>query len=92
MLIAEGCREIDFGGRRYYAGDGSRKSYEQGGVFRDMPDDAARQAVKIGGAVASVSGCGSRRDGYRCPACGFGSWVKTCSRCGAECERERGRQ
>jgi hypothetical protein len=82
VLIAEGCREVDFGGRRYYARD-----YQQGGSF-DMPDAAARQAVRIGGAIASVSGCGSRKDGYRCPACGFGSWVKICSRCGAECVRE----
>jgi hypothetical protein len=87
-LLAEGCREIDFAGRRHYAGDGSRRSYERGGLFRDLSAAAARQLVKIGGAVASEAGTTARGIGYRCPACGFGSFVRRCSRCGAECERE----
>ena len=88
VLIAEGCREVDFGGVRHYA-RGGRKGYEQGGSF-DMSPAAARQAVKIGGAIASEAGTTSSGIGFRCtgPGCGFGSFVKTCSRCGAECERE----
>ena len=36
----------------------------------------------------SLSG-GTRRDlGYRCPSCGFGSFLKTCGRCGGTCEKE----
>jgi hypothetical protein len=31
---------------------------------------------------------GRARSGYRCPTCGFGSYVVTCSRCGGTCERE----
>ena len=82
VIIAEGCREVDFAGRRYYA-----RNYRQGGSF-DMSTTAARQAVKIGGAIASEAGATSRGTGYRCPGCGFGSFVKTCSRCGGECLRE----
>jgi hypothetical protein len=86
VLIAEGCREVDFGGVRHYA-RGGQKGYQQGGSF-DMSPAAARQAVKIGGAIASEAGTTSRTIGWRCPSCQFGSFVKTCSRCGAECERE----
>ena len=82
VIIAEGCREVDYGGRRHYA-----RNYQQGGLF-DMSDAAARQAVKIGGAIASLAGAAGRAIGWRCPACGFGSFVRTCSRCGTECVRE----
>lgn len=85
VLIAEGCREVDFGGRRHYA-RGGRKGYEQGGSF-DMSDAAARQAVKIGGAIASVGGPVMGR-GWVCTGCGFVAVVKTCSRCGSECVRQ----
>ena len=82
VIIAEGCREVDHAGRRYYA-----RNYRQGGSF-DMPDAAAKQAVRIGGAIASLAGTTRRAAGWRCPACGFGSFVRRCSRCGTECERE----
>lgn len=29
------------------------------------------------------------KGGFRCKACGFGSWFKTCSRCGGECEKDK---
>ena len=88
VIVAEGCREIDSpSGRRYYAGRGDRKGYMQGGSFDMSPEDA-RLAVKMGGALASLTGPARRSVGWRCPACGFGSWVRTCSKCGAECERE----
>jgi len=86
VIVAEGCREIDSGGTRYYA-RGGRRGYMQGGSF-DMSDGDARLAVRMGGAVASLAGTARRSDGFRCPGCGFGSWTKTCGRCGGECERE----
>ena len=88
VIFAEGCREIDspLTGRRYYA-RGGRKGYEQGGAFDMHPADA-KLAVKMGGAVASLAGATRRRLGFRCPACGFGSYLRRCGRCGAECERE----
>jgi hypothetical protein len=86
VIIAEGCREVDFGGVRHYA-RGGQKGYQQGGSF-DMSPAAARQAVKIGGAIASEAGTTSRSVGWRCPECSFGSFVRACSRCGSECVRE----
>lgn len=88
VIVAEGCREIDspLTGRRYYARGGPR-GYTQGGSFDMHPADAA-MAVKMGGAIASEAGATRRGVGYRCGGCGFGSFVRTCSRCGAECERE----
>jgi hypothetical protein len=86
VIIAEGCREVDVGGTRYYA-RGGKRGYLQGGSF-DMDPAHARMAVQLGGAIASLAGAARRSDGFRCPSCGFGSWVRTCSRCGSECERE----
>lgn len=85
VLVAEGCREIDSGGTRYYA-RGGRKGYLQGGLF-DMSDADARRAVKMGGSVASLAGTARRSSGFRC-GCGFGSYTRICGRCGSECERE----
>ncbi len=87
VIVAEGCREIDApSGRRYYA-QGGRKGYQQGGSFDMTPGDA-KAAVAMGGAIASLSGPTRSSVGFRCTACGFGSFVKTCSRCGSECVRE----
>jgi hypothetical protein len=86
VIFAEGCREIDVGSVRHYA-RGGQKGYMQGGSF-DMSPAAARVVVRAGGAIVSEAGTTSRSVGWRCPECQFGSFVKTCSRCGAECERE----
>lgn len=88
VIVAEGCREIDspYSGKRYYA-QGGRKGYSQGGSF-EMDAADAKLAVRMGGAIASESGPTRRGIGYRCPDCGFGSFLKSCSRCGSECERE----
>lgn len=88
VIVAEGCREIDspLTGQRYYARGGA-KGYRQGGSFDMAPADA-RMAVKMGGAIASEAGSTRRGIGFRCRSCGFGSFVRTCSRCGGECERE----
>lgn len=60
-----------------------------GRVFDMTPSDA-RAVVQLGGALASLSGTTRRAIGWRCPdpACGFGSFVRVCSRCGGECVRE----
>jgi len=86
VLMAEGCREIDAAGRRHYA-VGGHAGYRQGGLF-DMSDAAARLVVRAGGAIASLNGAAARSAGFRCPQCGFGSWLRACGRCGAQCDRE----
>lgn len=90
VIFADGCQQIDspVSGRRYFARGG--RAFEgdvRGGVF-EMSDADARLAVKAGGAIASLVGVTRRRSGWRCPECGFGSFVKRCSRCQSECERE----
>jgi hypothetical protein len=96
VIVADGCQQIDspLTGTRYYARGG--RAFEgnvRGGVF-EMSDADARLAVRMGGAIASMAGAARRVIGWRCPCCGFGSFLKTCSRCaarsccGAECERE----
>lgn len=83
VLFANGCREFDApSGRRYYA-----REYRQGGTFDVSPSDA-KAMVEMGGAYASLAGSTGKQLGFRCPSCGFGSYLKTCGRCGAECERE----
>lgn len=80
-ILANDIAQIDgLSGRRY---GGNRP----GQVFDMTPGDAAA-VVKLGGALASLSGTTRRSIGYRCPGCGFGSCVRRCSRCGSECHRE----
>jgi hypothetical protein len=87
VIVAAGCREIDApSGRRYYA-RGGKRGYQQGGLFA-MSDADAKLAVRMGGAIASLAGTAPRSAGFRCPECDFGSWLRVCGRCGAECERE----
>jgi hypothetical protein len=59
----------------------------RGGVF-EMSDSDAKLAVRAGGAIASLAGVTRTRLGWRCPSCGFGSFLRICGRCGAECQRE----
>jgi hypothetical protein len=92
VIVADGCHQLDspLTGRRYYAkGARALEGSVRGGVFDMHPADAA-MAVKMGGAIASEAGTARRALGWRCPACGFGSFLKRCGRCGAECEREGG--
>ena len=88
--MADGCHQIDspVTGTRYYAkGARAFEGSVRGGVF-DVADVDARLIVGAGGAIASLAGTAARKTGWRCPACGFGSYLKACGRCGAECERE----
>jgi hypothetical protein len=75
VVLDRGCREIDgLSGRTYAAPNG---------VFDVEPRDA-KGIVAIGGAVCSLAGTTRRRQGYRCVECGFGSFFRTCGRCGGE--------
>lgn len=83
VILGNDVAQVDgLTGRRYGGNTPGR-------VFDMAPEDA-RAVVKLGGAVASLSGTARRRAGYRCvnPRCQFGSWVKRCSRCQGECARE----
>ena len=93
VIVADGCQQIDspLSGTRYYArGASAFEESVRGGVF-EMSDADARLAVKMGGAIASLAGTARRTTGWRCGACGFGSYLRKCGRCGAECQREGAR-
>ncbi|MEU0516638.1 hypothetical protein [Streptosporangium sp. NPDC006007] len=76
---ARAVAEVDgLSGRRYRAQDG----------IYEMSDRDGRALVALGGSVPSLAGATSRRAGYRCAACGFGSFFTTCSRCGGTCIKE----
>lgn len=82
VILSGNIAQIDApSGRRYNA------TNFQGGHFKMTPEDAAA-VVKLGGALASLAGAAKRSTGYRCQGCGFGSFLRTCSRCGGGCERE----
>lgn len=83
VILGHEVAQLDgLSGRRYGGNTPGR-------VFDVTPADA-RAVVKAGGALASESGTTRRSLGYRCidPACGFGSFLVTCSRCGGPCVRE----
>lgn len=48
----------------------------------------AKALIAEGAFAASLSGRTRRDIGFRCTACGFATFVKSCSRCGGVCERE----
>jgi hypothetical protein len=57
------------------------------GTFHTTDHDA-KLLVQYGGFIQPDMGVGLRAEGFRCGSCGFGSWFKTCSKCGGECHRE----
>jgi hypothetical protein len=75
VVLDRGCREIEGLSGRTYA---SRNA-----VFDVDPHDV-KGIVAIGGAACSLAGTTRRSHGYRCTECGFGSFFKTCGRCGGE--------
>jgi hypothetical protein len=82
VILSGNIAQIDApSGRRYNA------TQHKGGHFVMTPQDAAA-VVKLGGALASLAGAAKRSAGYRCGTCGFGAFLRTCSRCGGGCERE----
>lgn len=59
------------------------------GRIMDVQDPMHIKALRSEGAFpVSASGGARRSIGYRCGVCGFGSFIKTCGRCGGACERE----
>jgi hypothetical protein len=80
VILSDSIAQVDGLSGRRYGGNTS------GRVF-DMTASDAAAVVKLGGTLASMSGTARRGLGFRC-ACGFRPFVKTCSRCGGEAERE----
>ncbi len=78
---AEDRRQVqaDVNGVRYTAKDG---------YFHMRPDHAKAHLVHGNLPAPSAALPVGRRGGYRCVQCGFGTYFKTCSRCGGGCERE----
>jgi hypothetical protein len=71
--------EADVNGRRYRQRDG---------YFHMKPEDASYH-LKVGNLPSPSAALPvGRAKGYRCTACGFGSFFVTCSQCGGRCERE----
>lgn len=59
------------------------------GRLMDVENPTHAKALLSEGAFqVSLSGRTRRGLGFRCASCGFGSFVKVCSRCGGTCERE----
>lgn len=83
VILADSVAQIDGLSGMRYGGNTPRQVFE-------VSDGDAKAVVKLGGAVASLAGTTRRATGYRCPACGFGSYLRRCSRCGTECNREHG--
>lgn len=76
-----GLKEVD-------GTSGVRYRRQPDGTFRTTDRDA-KLLVEYGGFIQPDMGVAtSRSQGFRCKACGFGSWFKRCSKCGGECERE----
>jgi len=67
------CLEID-------APSGRRVNFRTG--IADVSPSDAKAIVKNGGFFPSLSGTTNSGIGFRCSTCGFGSFFKTCSRCG----------
>jgi hypothetical protein len=60
------------------------------GRIMDVDNPSHAKALLAEGAFpVSLTGRTSSSVGYRCPACGFGSYLKTCGRCGGPCEKEQ---
>jgi hypothetical protein len=75
----KGAIEIDGpSGRRY--------DFRKG--IQDVSKSDAKAILDWGGFLPSMTGPTRKGIGYRCTKCGFGSFFKTCSRCGSDATRE----
>jgi hypothetical protein len=81
VILADTVAQVQDADGRTWGGN------RPGKVF-DVDPDTARGIVAIGGAECSMAGTARRSTGYRCPSCGFGSYLRRCGRCGEECHRE----
>lgn len=80
-VAAEDRRQVqtDIGGRRYT---------QSGGYFHMRPEHARAHMASANLPTPPAALPVGRARGYRCTACGFGSFFVKCSRCGGACERE----
>lgn len=63
--------------------------YRARGGYFEMPDAHAKaHLIASELPTPSVALPVGQRAGYRCAGCGFGTFFRTCSRCGGSCERE----
>lgn len=69
-------------------GFGGRARVRKDDTFHLSPADAKAAVAANAGFIVPDMAPGRRDEGYRCTSCGFGSWFRRCSKCGAECERE----
>lgn len=76
---ARECVEID-------GPSGKRYDFRKGVV--DVSPRDAKAIVAFGGFIPSMAGTTRAGVGFRCENCGFGSYFKTCSRCGGQGARE----
>lgn len=76
---AKECVEID-------GPSGQRYNFRKG--ITDVSDRDGKAILRYGGFVPSMSGVTRKSLGFRCQSCGFGSFFKTCSRCGGNAARE----
>lgn len=59
------------------------------GTFHLSDRQAAKGVKADAGFIVPDMGTATKKtDGFRCVDCGFGTWFKTCSRCGGECFKE----
>ena len=77
----KGVREVDVqAGRRT-----TRYRPSKGGIYEVSNPNHAKQMKSEGFFEASLMGATDNKTlGYTCQECGFGSWFRKCSRCGAE--------
>jgi len=86
MCLPDGAvRGVDIEGARTGARLGSYTPGRDGTVTVDNPRHA--RALREMGAFPANLG-GRTRGGWRCTACGFAAFIKTCGRCGGTCEKE----
>jgi hypothetical protein len=79
MAPAKACQQVDgLSGVRYTAKDGRYT----------MSDRDAKALKDAGGFYPNAMGAPvGKKDGFTCDECGFGSFFKTCGRCGGACRR-----
>jgi len=64
------------------------RTYDFGKGIQNVHPRDARAIVAEGGFIPSALGTTRTGLGYRCTACGFGTWFSKCSRCGGHAARE----
>lgn len=75
------CVEVDISGTHV----GTRTLRADAKGFYNVDNQRDAKALEQSGFVqASLMGASKSRQGFTCSACGFGSWFRKCSRCGAD--------